>query len=165
MESSTVITVATTAAAVGQVVAAIAVIITIVLVSRQLRLSARELRTSSFHGDVANAIALNSLFIADAEFTELYLRAQRDPGSLSRIDALRWHLYLIAVFRHYDSLYSQFRAGTLDRELWIEWEHTFATWLQDHNWLPWFDNNAQKFSSSLGALVQRLRGSHSNSRP
>lgn len=157
MDSSTVVAVATVAAAVGQVVAATAVVITILLISRQIRNSVQELRVNSFHGDVANAIALNSLFISDPGFADVYLRAQRDPSSLSPGDALRWHLFLMAVFRHYDNLYSQFRAGTLDPELWQGWERTFLTWLKEHQWVNWFERNSQNFSPPLGVLVNKLR--------
>jgi len=156
MDLSSMTAIASVMAAVGQVVAAAAVIVTILLVTRQLRHSMRELRTASFHGDVANVIAINSLFISNPEFSDLYLKAQRDLSTLSSNDRLRLHLFFMTVFRHYDNLYSQYRTGTLDAELWSGWERTFLRWLTDHQWKSWFDENSQYFSSPLAALVQKL---------
>ena len=141
-------------AANGQIVSTGAVVITVIYIARQFRDTIKANRTSAFNGDVANVISLNSLFITNPEFAELYLMSRISPDTL---DELRVHLFMMAVFRHYDNVYVQYRIGAIDAELWTGWESTFKVWLSENAWRSWYADNSFHFSRALSELVERFQ--------
>jgi hypothetical protein len=161
MDVTMVSTWATVAAAIGQVAAAIAVVITVAYLARQLRVNTQAVRVASYQGDVTNSISLTGAVYLHPEFADFFFRAQRDPSSLTPVEAVRWHCFMLAIFRHYEGLLLQHREGAIDADLWRGYDGALVSWLRSPGWAQWFEANAASFSTTLQTVVashiRRLR--------
>lgn len=152
---------AAVAAAIGQIAAAIAVVITVLYLARQIRVNTQAVRVASYQGDVTNSISLTGAVFLHPEFADFFFRAQRDPTALTAVESVRWHCFMLSVFRHYEGLLLQSREGTIDADLWRGYEGALSNWLRGPGWSEWFHKNAGSFSTALQNLVrehvQRIR--------
>ncbi len=138
------------------VAAAVGQIASILYLARQLKQSTQALCVATYQGDVENSIAILSPFYSSVEAGDLQLRAHQDPKSLSPAEALRWDNYMLCAIRQFDSLYYQFRVGTLESDLWIGYQAAFAARLRHGGWRDWFEAHQAFFSPALGELVRKI---------
>ena len=145
---------ATVVAAVGQIAGAIAVVVTIVYLARQLQINTQTVRVATYQGDVTNTISLTGAVFLHPEFADFFYRAQRDPSTLTPVEGVRWHCFMLSVFRHYEGLLLQYREGAINADLWQGYDGALIARLRSPGWADWFQNNAASFSSSLQGVVQ-----------
>jgi len=138
----------------AEIASSIAVIVSLIYVGAQVRQNTHALKATTYNAVTTNSLAILSPMYAQAEFTEFLARMQVDPGAGTAADKLRFHITLLAAFRHWDNLYYQFRNGTLDPEMWRSYDRTLSGWFDNDSWRAWFHNNAECFSSSLRELVR-----------
>ncbi len=136
------------------IVSSVAVVVSLIYVSVQVRQNTRALRATTYNSVTSNSVAILSPMYARPEFTEFLTRVQSDPDAATPAEKLRFHINLLAAFRHWDNLYYQFRNGTLEREMWESYDRTLTSWLANAAWRDWFRHNSSFFSDSLRALVQ-----------
>ena len=160
---------ATVAAAIGQIVGAAAVVVTILYLIRQVRLNTQAVRVASYQGDITNTISLTGAVFLNSEFADFFVRAQRNPASLSPVEVVRWHCFMLSIFRHYEGLMLQHREGAIDADLWRGYDAALVNWLRSPGWSEWFEKNATSFSTGLQRVVvshiQRLREEHAAAQP
>jgi len=153
---------ANVASALGQIGGSIAVVVSLLLLVRQLRLNTQAIRVASYQGDVTNTISLTGAVFMNPEFAEFFSKAQKDPASLNRTEQVRWHCFMLSIFRHYEGLLLQHREGAIDSDLWRGYDAALLNWLRSPGWADWFDRNATSFSTGLqnivGAHIRRVRG-------
>lgn len=154
MDFAAVSTWATVAAAAAQIAAAVAVAVTVLYLARQIRVNTQAVRVASYQGDITNSISLTGAVFLHQEFADFFFRAQRDPSTLTPVEAIRWHCFMLSVFRHYEGLLLQFREGAIDADLWRGYEGALVNWLRSPGWAQWFERNAESFSTALQVLVR-----------
>lgn len=139
---------------VAAIISSVAVVVSLIYASVQLRHNTRALMATTYNAVTANSLALLSPMAGNPEFSEFLHRAHSEPGSLTPAERMRFDAAMLAIFRHWDNLYYQFRGGTLDREMWKIYERTLTRWLANDAWAAWFRENAESCSDSLRELVQ-----------
>ena len=139
---------------IAEVVAAVAVVVTLIYISIELRQNTRALRTSAYQDMVGNTMQIVMPLMADRELAEFFYRAQENSDTLTDQEKLRWHLLMLACFRHWDNLYYQYRIGNLEAEMWDGYDRTMGAWVESQSWSEWFTAHEEYFSRSLRALVR-----------
>jgi hypothetical protein len=141
-------------ARIAEIISSVAVVVSLIYVSLQVRQNTRALRATTYNSVTSNSVAILAPMFDHPEFTEFLMRAQSDPDAATPAEKLRFHILLLAAFRHWDNLYYQFRNGTLEREMWESYDCTLTNWLANPAWREWFKRNASFFSESLRVLVR-----------
>jgi len=155
----------TVAAAAGQIISAIAVVLSLLYLARQLSQNTQALRVATYQADVSTSVAILGALYTSADLAELQVRAHTDPASLSPADTMRWDNYMLVAFRHLDSLFYQYRIGSLEPDLWHGYEGAFTNRLRHEVWVKWFEANRSAFSPALQVLVRERREVLEGTRP
>ena len=107
----------------AEIVGAIAVVISLGVVAYQLNQSneQQELNTNALeiaaYQDLLNSFTdLQSTFIEDGEFSELYVKSNSGLADLSEGERLRIIRFLGTVIRHGDMAFFQYERGTITTE-------------------------------------------------
>jgi hypothetical protein len=157
---------ANVAAAFGQILGALAVVVSLLYLARQVRDNTRTQHGAAYHANIANSIAMATSICTHPELADLLERAQRNPSLLSAQEKLRWHVYMIMIFRHYDNLHYQHRLGSLETELWSASEKTLDHWFTHPGWRAWFESNQGLISARFRAVcLERLAAAASPALP
>ena len=142
---------------IADIAGSIAVVLSLVYVGIQVRQNTRAIRATTYNTVVHNSLAILTPMYAQAEFTEYLQRVQSDPEAATPAEKLRFHINMLAAFRHWDNLYYQHRNGMLESEMWESYHRTMSGWVKNAAWRNWFIANADSFSESLQTLVgQRI---------
>ncbi|MDH3270193.1 MAG: hypothetical protein OEN56_02600 [Gemmatimonadota bacterium] len=141
---------------IGEFVGAIGVVVSLVYLARQMIHNTASVRAASYNSMVENSIRLLEHAFRDSEFAEFLARAERDPGSLTGAERVRWDSYMTAVFRHFGNMQYAHRVGTLDRQMWESYRATLKDGLTTESWAEWFRQHRHLFSSGLGDQVDAV---------
>ena len=146
-------------ARISEIVSSVAVIVSLAYVGVQVRQNTRALKATTYNAVTGNSVAILAPMFASPEVTEFLVRFQADPGAVTPAEKMRFHILMLTAFRHWDNLYYQYRTGTLDDEMWVSYDRTLSSWLDNDAWRAWFQQNASFFSDSLRELVrERVSG-------
>ena len=111
--------------AIGEILGALAVFLTLVYLAVQIRQNTSSVRASTFHECASRAADLTR---AIAEHKELARILRTGLGGLEQLedddDRFRFVLLLQNMFRQYEDLLFQYRAGTLSSESWEAWRYS-----------------------------------------
>lgn len=139
---------------IGEFLGAVGVIISLVYLTVQLRQNTKALRASSYQEISHNSRELLELLIQDGSMADIFTRA-REGGVevLTPAEQVRWHSMLLAIFRHWDNLFYQYRNDMLERELWRSYQHVIAGYMAEVGFQEWWAEQRHGFSQSLQELV------------
>lgn len=139
---------------IGEFVGAVGVIVSLAYFSVQLRQNTKALKASSYQEISHNSRELLELLIADGSMAEIFTRG-REGGIevLSPVERVRWHSMLLAIFRHWDNLFYQYRNDMLERELWKSYQHVIRGYMSDVGFQEWWEQQREGFSLSLQELI------------
>jgi hypothetical protein len=113
---------------IGEFVAAIAVVLSLIYLALQIRQNTESVRASTFHESASRAGDLIRAIAERKELTHIVRMGLGGPGQLEDDDdRLRFMMLLFAVFRGYDDLFFQYRAGTLSPESWAAYRNSLRT--------------------------------------
>ena len=142
---------------IGEFVGAVGVIISLVYLSVQLRQNTKALRASSYQEISHNSRELLELLILDGEMAEIFTRG-REGGVevLTPVERVRWHAMLLAIFRHWDNLFYQYRNQMLERELWKSYQHVIRGYMAEVGFQEWWSEQRDGFSMSLQELINGI---------
>lgn len=142
---------------IGEFMGAVGVIVSLVYLSGQLRQNTKALRASSFQEISHNSRELLELLIADGEMAEIFTRG-REEGmeALTDVERVRWHSMLLAIFRHWDNLFYQYRNAMLERELWRSYQHVIRGYMAEVGFQEWWEQQREGFSLSLQELINGI---------
>ena len=100
--------------------------VTLVYLALQIRQNTRASRAATFLG-LTNAWQDYLLASSSADLTDLRIRADADPDSVSGSDYMRL-LYLTRVLlRRFENDFFQYRSGTFDPGGWVGYRQSFMT--------------------------------------
>lgn len=139
---------------IGEFVGAVGVIISLVYLSVQLRQNTKAVRASSYQEISHNSRELLKLLILDGEMAEIFTRGREEGmDALSPVERVRWHAMLLAIFRHWDNLFYQYRNEMLERELWKSYQHVIQGYMSEVGFQEWWEEQRDGFSVSLQELI------------
>lgn len=130
--------------AVAEVVGAIGVIGTLIYLSVELRKSTKATRQQSYHsivtrrGEIFNAPGL------DREITDIWI-AGHTGGELDELDSERYFYQMLNLMSHFQDVYMQFRAGTIEPEIWEAERRVLGAHLGQPGFLSWWNEAEQYF--------------------
>ena len=124
----------------AEMISAVAIIISLLYVGYEIRqtqvLSQRSVDELLF----ARNQESNRVLIENPDFAEIFVRARRDPDSLSEAERVRYLAFEhnmidnweIAFYAHYD--------GVLSEEYWAEWDDYYRAQMQRRPRYAWTEN-------------------------
>ena len=132
---------------VGEFVAAVGVIISLIYLAVQIRQNTSSVRTSTFH---ESASRLADITRGIAEQKELARMFRTGLGGLEQLedddDRLRFVMLLTTVFRHYEDLLFQYRAGNFSSESWDAWRYGLRSYFSNPGFPPFWDLRRLSFT-------------------
>jgi hypothetical protein len=143
---------------IGEFVAAVAVVISLIYLAVQIRQNTSSVRASTFHETASRA---GDFTRAIAEQKELGRILLTGLGGLEQLeddaDRLRFVMLLTTVFRQYEDLLFQYRAGTLSSESWEAWRYSLRFYFSNPGFLPFWELRRLAFTESFRKFVETER--------
>lgn len=141
----------------GEFIGAVAVVISLIYLAVQIRQNTRSLRAGAHQSITAHIAELNRTVVEHADVAHLMERGLRDLASLTSEERRRFHAYNSARFRHYDNLYYQYRAGTLEESQWRGFHNLLRFHLRQPGLARWWEDTADFYSPEFAAYVRSLQ--------
>ena len=140
----------------AEVVGAVAIIITLIYVAHELKSNTAAVQAASLQS-ITNSSSISILAIAESgELAEIRLRGDQDPSQLSEVDRSRYVLYQRQMWLHFQNVWTQWRLGVIDDQIWIGYKHVICRDLVGTSarkkW--WRDTHADALSEDFGGLVE-----------
>jgi hypothetical protein len=130
---------------IGEFVAAIATVITLIYLAFQLRQNTRALRATAFQS-VVSEMGKNVEHIMDnGELAEILLRSFTEPGSLTPVEKLRLNAVYVSSIRRLESVYVQYKLGTMEKEHKRGFEESMIPTLQSSYAKEWWSEAKTSF--------------------
>jgi hypothetical protein len=143
---------------IGEFVAAIAVVLSLIYLAVQIRQNTSSVRTSTFHECASRAADLTRGIAEQKELARIF---RTGLGGLEQLedddDRFRFVLLLQNMFRQYEDLLFQYRAGTLSSESWDAWRYSFRGYLSNPGFSPFWDLRRLSFTESFRQFVETER--------
>jgi hypothetical protein len=110
--------------AIGEIVGAVAVIATLGYLALQIRQNTRTVRSTARQAWSSSTAELNMVLPNNREFARVYRTGSQDPTQLKPEERDQFNIYVIQVCNAYQSLFFQFRHGTIDE---VHWQSSLKT--------------------------------------
>lgn len=120
---------------------------------KQIRQNTAQIRGRSAQDYSDSAGALVEPLYSNPEVLEFFIRAQQTPDSLSESDWIRWHLMMTRIMRHFEAAHYQFRAGTMDEDIWSGIRDSMVSWMDHPGMLRWLQRHGQRVTPALYSLL------------
>ncbi len=141
----------------GEFVSGLAVVISLLYLAVQIRQNTRSLRAGAHQSITSHIAELNRTIVENAEVARLMEVGLRDLMALSPEDRRRFNAYNSARFRHYDNLYYQYRAGTLEESQWSGLRNLLRFHLSQPGIVRWWEEARAFYSPDFVAYVASLQ--------
>jgi hypothetical protein len=143
---------------IGEFLAAIGVIVSLIYLAMQIRQNTRSVRASTFHESSSRAGDLMRAIAEQKELARILHTGLGAPDQIEDdVDRLRFGMLLSAVFRGYEDLFFQYRAGTLSSESWDAWRNSLRNILGNPGFPPFWGIRRLSFSESFRQFVEAER--------
>jgi hypothetical protein len=143
---------------VGEFVAAVGVIISLIYLAVQIRQNTSSVRASTFHESANRAADFTK---AIGEQKELARILRTGLGGLEQLedddDRLRFVMLLHTLFRQYEDIFFQYRAGNLSSESWDAWRYSIRSNLSNPGVTPFWNLRRPFFTESFRKFVETER--------
>jgi hypothetical protein len=113
---------------IGDFLGGIGVVVTLIYLALQIRQNSSQIvqNTKAVQANAYQAITLNHTsynewFVVHRDVADLIVKVTSDPDSLDEVDRLRLSGLSSAMFRNFENLHEQFRAGLVTQEQWLGW--------------------------------------------
>ena len=113
---------------VGDFLGGIGVVVTLIYLALQIRQNSSQLaqntkavQSNAYQAITQNHNAYNAWFVPHRDLAELLIKAGTDPDSVDDVDQLRVSGMSSSMFRNFENLYEQFRAGFVTEAQWSGW--------------------------------------------
>ena len=110
--------------AIGEIVGAIAVVLTLGYLAVQIRQNTRTVRSAAHQAWSSSTAELNMVLPSNREFARVYRTGSENPTRLEPEQRDQFNIFVIQIFNAYQSLFFQFRHGTIDE---VHWQSNLKT--------------------------------------
>ncbi len=133
---------------------AVGVIITLGYLAVQIRQNTRSVRASTFHDSASRAGDFSRAIAEQKDLARIY---RTGMGGIDQLedddDRIRFVMLLSTLFRQYEDLFFQYRAGTLSSESWDAWRNSLRSTLSNPGFSPFWDVRRLAFTESFRQFV------------
>ena len=140
---------------IGEFVAAVGVIVSLIYLAFQIRQNTKSVRTSMLHDSASRAADFTRVISEHKDLAHIFRTGLRGLEHLEdEDDMFRFMMLLSTLFREYDDLFFQYRAGTITTESWDAWRHSIRTILSNPGFVPFWDLRRIAFTESFRDFVE-----------
>ena len=143
---------------IGEFVAAVGVIVSLIYLALQIRQNTSSIRASAFHESAGHAADFNRAIGQEKETAHVF---RTGLDGLDRLedddDRFRFLMLLLAMFRLYENVFFQHRAGTLSPESWDAWSASLRSILSNPVIPQFWDLRRLSFTESFRQFVEAER--------
>ena len=113
---------------IGDFLGGIGVVVTLVYLALQIRQNSSQLaqntkavQSNAYQAITQNHNSYNEWFVTHRDLAELFIKANTDPDSIDEVDQLRLGGMSSSMYRNFENLREQFRAGLVTEAQWLGW--------------------------------------------
>ena len=113
---------------IGDFLGGIGVVVTLIYLALQIRQNSSQLaqntkavQSNAYQAITQNHNSYNEWFVPHRNLAELLIKANTDPNSVDDVDQLRLSGMSSSMFRNFENLHEQFRAGLVTEAQWLGW--------------------------------------------
>ena len=103
---------------IGELVAAIGVIVSLIYLAVQIRQNTKTVRTSTYQAVLDYSNRVQELVLSNPNLERIWRVGRRDPTQLTDDERPQFRLLLTSFLNVYETMFLQYRRGTLDEEYW-----------------------------------------------
>ncbi len=139
--------------AIGELVGGVAVIATLIYLALQVRQSNTQAKMSVVQASRALATENIRAVSEDPAVTELYLRGLAERDALSATDRIRFDMFMIRLFRSWESQFYENRDGFMSDDMWESYGRTFERLMRQPGSASSWNSQKYQLSSSFANWV------------
>lgn len=129
----------------AQIIGALAIVVSLVYVGQELKANTAAVQAASLQS-ITSSSSVSMLSIAEnGELAEIRAIGDVDPSRLSGADLLRYELYQRQMWLHFQNVWSQWRLGVIEDQVWggylkvicgdlVGEERTMNWWREQHRY-------------------------------
>jgi hypothetical protein len=141
--------------AIGELIGGIAIIISLLYVGLQIRQHSSTLRSTTAQSATEMAESVYVPVMQDATLADLTIRGLKDPSTLSEVDMARFTSHWQNGFFTLQNWFYQWRAGTLDDDIWGGWSQVFTDIYTTPGIKYFWDKRCQYFSKEFRDYLEK----------
>lgn len=152
---------------IGELIAAAATIATLAYLAIQVRQNTRALRSATFQ-QISMDMSLSAEAISiNPDLAAIVVKASEDLGTLPPEERIRFHFYLVMLFRRLEAVYVQTLLGSIDLRMTQGFERSAISILTTGGAAQWWQATKTAFSAEFAAHVdsQLTSGTHAPIHP
>ncbi len=152
---------------VSQIVAVIAIFASLIFVGVQVRQNTKALKATSHHAVTDSFNAINNLIASDPKVARIWRLALVGSEELDEDERISADFMRLAYMRIFETLYYQYKNGTLDKKLFDAELKTLKWTVSEHTGFPaWWAVNPISLSDEFRAFIDGLiRDAHAKAKP
>ena len=141
---------------IGQTVAVVALLISILFVGYQIRQNTKAIRATSHHAITDSFNQINALIIGDPKIARLWRLGMAGSSELNEDEATSFSLMALAYMRIFETLYYQYKNGTMDRKLFDAELNTLKWTAANPGFREWWRENPISLSAEYRDFINGL---------
>jgi hypothetical protein len=141
---------------VGQTIAVVALLISILFVGYQIRQNTKAIRATSHHAITDSFNQINALIISDPKVARLWRLGMAGSAELNEDDATSFSLMALAYMRIFETLYYQYKNGTMDKKLFDAELNTLKWTAANPGFREWWAKNPISLSNDYRDFINGL---------
>ena len=141
---------------ISQIVAVVGIFGSLVFVGLQIRQNTRALKATSHHAVTDSFNAINTLILSDPKVARIWRLAIAGSDELDEDERISADFMLLANMRIFETLYYQYKNGTLDKQLFDAELKTLKWVVGLPGFLAWWPVNPISLSDEFRAFIDGL---------
>lgn len=145
---------------ISQIVAVVGIFASLIFVGLQIRQNTKAIKATSHHAITDSFNAINNLILSDPKVARTWRLAvmgtTKELEALDEEERISVNFMLLANFRIFETLYYQYRNGTLDKKLFDAELKTLKWAVVQPGFSAWWPNNPISLSDEFRAFIDGL---------
>jgi hypothetical protein len=142
---------------ISQIVAVVGIFASLIFVGLQIRQNTKAIKATSHHAITDSFNAINNLILSDPKVARIWrLAVMGTTEELDEEERISVNFMLLANFRIFETLYYQYKNGTLDKKLFDAELKTLKWAVSQPGFSAWWPNNPISLSDEFRAFIDGL---------
>ena len=146
--------------AIAELVSGLGVILTLAFVALQIRHNSQAVQNETLAALNATMTANIMVFAQSSELSKILRSGLANFDSLSQVDKFRFQLGISTTLRNYETAFSSWRAGMLEKQAWRGMEATLLQFFESEGVRNYWAANSHTYNEAFRAHLQSFCESH-----
>ena len=142
--------------AVGETVGAIAVVVSLLYLAVQIRTQNAQAKLTALH-DMSREQRIASELLATRDLADIFVRANKDYGSLSESESVQLIVVVTGLFRAWERAFLEHRDGNLDTAVWTSLARDYVQPMGAPSFRHIWDIRKQNYDPGFQTYVDSLQ--------